>query len=93
MAKLKEEARDYEPKQIKNIADLPSISIDVEVNDRNDVDYPYKYITVDGQEYKVPLTVLSNLKAILKLKPELKNFKVDRSGTGINTEYTVIPLD
>jgi len=35
---------------------------------------------------------LKSLKAILEENPNLKDFKVKKSGTGMSTEYTVIPL-
>ena len=45
-----------------------------------------------GEKYKVPVSVLSALKEILEVKPELKLFKVIKKGEGLKTEYTTIPL-
>lgn len=50
-------------------------------------------IVVDGEDYRMPTSVLKNLKAILVEKPELKEFKVSKSGEGLKTAYTVITLD
>jgi len=33
------------------------------------------------------------LKAILEKKPDLKTFSVSKKGQGMNTVYTVIPMD
>lgn len=89
---LKTEAKDYEPKQINNISELSSVSTDLEVKEEMDVDFPYKYVEVDGERYKVPLSVIASLKAILEENPDLTKFRVKRSGEGLKTKYTVIPL-
>ena len=92
MANLKETAQNYESKQIKNITELESVSTDLEVKEEKDAEFPYKYIEVDGERFKVPLSVLANLKAILEDNSELKKFKVKKIGEGMNTKYTTIPL-
>ena len=50
-------------------------------------------MSLDGEDYRVPGKVLGDLKAILEKKPTLKKFAVSKKGTGIQTSYTVIPLD
>lgn len=93
MPTIKEEAQKYEAKgKVKNITELPSIETNVVVHDEMEADYPYKYFEVDGERYKMPLTVLGALKAILEENPELKKFKVKKQGEGKETRYTVIPL-
>ena len=49
-------------------------------------------IVIDGEDYRVPVSVLKSLKAILEARPEVKNIKVSKTGEGLKTEYTVIPL-
>lgn len=98
MPSIKESARKYESKQTKNIADLKTVDLDLVIfegkaTDREGKDFTYNYIEVGGEEYRIPDQVLKDLKAILEKKPTLKNFSVIRQGTGINTKYTVIPLD
>lgn len=98
MATLKEEAQAYTPKQTKNIADLPEVSVDFQLKDGKGTDsdgkeFTYKFVEVNGEEYRIPGKVLGDLKAILAKKPTLKKFSVSRKGTGFNTQYTVIPLD
>ena len=96
---LGEEAKAYEPQQTKNISDLREVSVDLVLEDREGTNkethetFKYKVIVVDGEEYRVPGKVLGDLKAILEKKPSLKTFAVSKKGTGLNTQYTVIPLD
>ena len=93
MATIKEEALGFESKsKVKNISDLPSVDTSLVVLAEDNVEFPYKYIELNGDRYRVPTSVLSSLKAILEENPALKKFKVKKSGEGMNTEYTVIPL-
>lgn len=94
---LKEEAQTYESHSVGNIADLPKVSTDLVTEDREGTNdegktFNYKVITVEGQDYRVPASVLKSLKAILEDNPNLKSFKVKKTGQGLATEYTVIPL-
>lgn len=96
MPTIKECAKNYVSKAMKNITELQSIPTDLviyhqEVDDDND--YECNYIEVDSLKYRFPDSVLKNLKEILKKKPSLKNFSVTKSGEGKQTQYTVIPLD
>ena len=97
MAKLKDEAQAYEPKQTKNIADLDVVSLDLDLEDRKGTDkenneFDYKVALVDGEEYRVPSSVLKQIKTVLEEKPEITKVKVVKKGTGLNTDYTVVPL-
>lgn len=94
---LKQEANAYESKSVGNIADLPKVSTDLITENREGTNdegktFNYKVIVVEGQEYRVPASVIKSLKAIFEDNPNLKTFKVKKSGQGMNTEYTVIPL-
>lgn len=98
MAKLLEAAKEYEAPTTKNIADLKEVDVNLELKDRTGKDkdgneFKYKVIVVDNEDYRVPGSVLGNLKAVLEKKPDLKKFAVSKQGTGMNTRYTVIPLD
>lgn len=99
MTTLKDYAKAYEPKQTKNIADLKEVVLTgLELHDRTGVnsegkEFEYKVIIVDDDEYRIPNTVIADLKAILEKKPSLTKFSVTKKGQGFNTEYTVIPLD
>jgi hypothetical protein len=93
MAKLIDEAKAYEAKaKVNNIAELTTVSTELDVKEDLEAEFPYKYVQVEGLKYKVPSSVLANLKAILEENPNLKKFKVKRTGEGMDTRYTVIPL-
>ena len=104
MAKLNDFAKAYEPKQTtKNIADLPEVSTDIELEDdvfeftdkvtKQTKTINQKVITINDEQYRVPASVIQQLKVILADNPNLKRFKVKRSGsTKDDTRYQVIPL-
>ncbi len=98
MGKLNEEAKNYIAPTMKNITDLKEVQTDVEIIDETfkegtEDEFKVKAVRVDGELYRVPVSVLKSLKAILEIKPDLKRIKVTKSGTGMSTEYTVIPLE
>jgi len=97
MGSLKSEAQEYEPTTIRNISELNKVSIDNAViteerEDKSGKSYTVRYITIDNEEYRVPISVISALKEILEEKKDLKFFKVKKKGVGMDTKYTVIPL-
>ena len=100
MGTIKSEAQAYKPKATKNIADLPAVTTDLQIEDDSfEVEkdgktkvVKTKVIVIDGEKYRCPDSVLRDLKSILEEKPDLKTFKVKRSGSGLDTSYTVIPL-
>jgi hypothetical protein len=98
MGTLREEAQAYEPQQTKNIADLQVVSLDdLNLQDGTGTDekgeaFEYKFVTVGSVQYRVPPSVLGEIKKILKLKPEVAKVKVVRKGTGLSTRYEVEPL-
>jgi hypothetical protein len=94
MASIKEEAERYEPKQTLNIADLDRVDLSFPLEPRTGTDkegkeFDYKVMVANGQEYRVPNTVLEEIKKMLDLKPDLKAVKVEKSGSGLSTRYTV----
>lgn len=99
MTTLSEFAKAYVPATTKNISDLKEVDVNLVLLDRDGTDkkgndFKYKVIIVDGEEYRVPSSVIGNLKAILEKKPSMKKFSVARQGkTKDDTKYTVIPLD
>jgi len=102
MAKLSEAAKAYEPSsKTGNIADLGKVSTDLELIDdsfefekNGEVKtVEQKVIEVEGERYRVPITVIQQLKVLLEDNPNLKFFKVKKSGTTRDdTRYQVIPL-
>ena len=98
MTTLREEAKAHMPKTTKNIADLEVASLEYPMQDREGVGqdgkpFSYKVLLHAGEEYRVPPSVLNDIKVILTAKPTLKSVRVVKKGTGMNTEYTVIPLE
>ena len=98
MTNLGDGAKSFEAKTMKNIADLEVVTLDVpfvENEERKDSEgkqYIDNYITIDGIEYRVPNSVLEQIKAIIKGKPDTKAVKVTKSGTGLGTKYNTFPL-
>lgn len=94
MTTLKEGAQAYEPKRTLNIADLDRVDISLPLENREGVgedgkSYQYKVMVANGIDYRVPFTVLDEMKKMLALKPDLTHIKVIRIGSGLNTRYTV----
>ncbi len=96
MTKLSEEALTYEPPKTKNISELAEVNVDAEVKERTAGEgenaFNYKYIEVEGEEYRVGASVLKQLKVHLEANPNIKKFRVNKTGEGLKTEYTVIPV-
>lgn len=98
MATLKETAQAYEPPQVKNIADLEKVPVDLVIEEReftkeDGSTFKVKVVVLNDGDYRVPTSVVKSLKAILEEKPDLKFFKVKKTGEGLKTEYTVITLE
>lgn len=94
---LKQEAEAYESGTTKNIVELKQVSTDLEVfeetyNTKDGDQFTIKFIVVEGEKYRVPNSVLKSLKALLRDNPGMKKFKVVKMGTGMDTNYTVVPL-
>jgi hypothetical protein len=92
-------ADEYEPSKIMNIKDLARVSIDAVIETKTygeDADaFTIDVITVDEVDYRVPVSVLGLLQAMVgneDIKP-FKFFKVLRTGeTMQDTKYSIVPL-
>lgn len=98
MTNLRETAKAYQPQQTKNIAELEAVSLDVPITEKtaknkDGVEFSFYVATILGEEYRVPSSVLNDIKAIMTAKPTLKTVKVIKKGQGMATSYTVIPLE
>ena len=97
MTTLSEFAKGYESKKTLNIADLKEIPTNLELTDDEFTNkdgelIKQKVVVLNGEKYRVPMSVINDLKAILEKNPNLQKFSVSKKGTGLNTRYTVIPL-
>jgi hypothetical protein len=98
MSSIKDSAINYISPVTLNISELNKISVDVEVFEKtgqkeDGTEFSYLYFKIAEQEYRMPVSVLKDLKEQLKEIPDLKFFKVSKTGTGkYDTKYTVIPL-
>jgi len=98
MTTIIDSAKAYEPKQTLNIADLDSVDVNLvlekrEGTDSNNEVFSYNVAVVDGKEYRVPNMVLEKLKEATKIKPDIKRIKVNKSGSGLNTRYSIEVLE
>ena len=98
MATLKDFAKSFIPKQTKNIADLNEVVTDIEIyhdgkgTDKDGKDFTYSYVKLNNEEYRIPDLVIGQLKDLLESNPKMTKFKVKKTGEGLKTRYTVIPL-
>jgi len=98
MTTIKEIAMAYEGGgKTKNIVELNEVTTDLkietkELKNRDGEPFTLNYIVVNNEQYRVPDSVLKSLKMILEDNPNLKKFKVKKTGTNLDTVYTVIPL-
>jgi len=101
MAKLGEYAKEHiAVTATKNITDLPEVSVDMELvddsfefeKDGETKTVNQKVVIVDDEKFKVPTSVINQLKVLLEDNPTMKKFKVKSSGSGMDKRYQVIPL-
>ena len=93
MANLKDTALNHQAK--KELSDLPSISVDIEVKEdvfknKEGKDIKYQFIEIDGYRYALQSKTLSAIKRIIAARPSTKNIKVEKATDG---ELFVVPLD
>ena len=99
MPTIKEAAIAYEGKaKTKIITELDKVSTTLEITEtemkgkNGGQDWVLKTICVDGEDYRIPDSVISAVKVMLEDNPNLKEFKVKSQGLKMDTTYTVIPL-
>ena len=97
MTTIKEAAMGYKPKaQLKNIAELHEVPVDISIEtetrkDNDGEDYDVSFVSVNGENYRVPDSVLRDLKALVEKMPTLKKFTVVKTGSGMGTKYQTVP--
>jgi len=101
MATIGEAADNYQAStKTMNIADLERVSIDLQIvedsfeftkGDETKI-VTQEVIVIEDIKYRVPVTVKQQLKVLLEDNPNMKFFKVKKSGTTKDdTRYQVIP--
>jgi len=88
---LGEVADNYSTK-LKSVADLELVTDDMEIKEDLEAQYPFKYVEVNGEKYKMPNSVLETIRDIRLEDSSKKAFKVNKTGEGIKTKYSVIAL-
>ena len=96
MTTLKETAEAYEQKLTLNVSELPKVPVSIELldgkgKDSEGVEFTYKYTEIEGKQYRVPGTVIGQLKAILVKMPNIEFITVMKTGAGMSTRYQVMP--
>jgi len=97
---MKEAAEAYENKRTENIADLDKVSVNTKIEPRTfkegtPEEFKIQVALVGEKEYRVPWSVLAQIKTLLAdpRTKDMKDFRVLKTGEGMNnTKYTVIPL-
>lgn len=101
MANLFDSANNFKESKIGVISDLESVEVTEELREKaygeGDKAFTANVITRnvgtdEEQDYRVPKTVIGSLQTILKDNPDVKRFKVLKSGIGMDTSYTVVPM-
>ena len=88
-------AQAYEPQTTKNICELEKVPVTIDIKEatytkEDGTDFQVLETEVEGQKYRVPKSVLPQLKAFLEKKPDMEFFTVSKSGSGMNTQYHVM---
>ncbi len=102
MVKIEEFVKTYESKTTKNISELTEVLTNLDLQDDefeftdkegNEKTVKQKVIVVNDEKYRVPISVIQQLKVMIEDNPAIKKFKVKKTGEGKdNTRYTVIPI-
>lgn len=98
METIRESAKKFESKKTKVISDLKEVNTELNLIPKHGVkkdgvEFSYNVIVIDEVEYRVPDSVIEQLKTLIEEKPGMTMFKVKKKGEGLNTEYQVIALD
>lgn len=96
MTTLRQESATYESKETKNISEAGIFSIDlplekVTYKEGTEEEFTVNEMQIEGQFFRVPDSVLIQIKALIQDNPELKQVKVLKTGSGMSTKYQVVP--
>jgi hypothetical protein len=98
MTTLGEFAKSYEAQKIGNVADLERLPLNAPIGEKKGIDkdgQPYSYfiVSVNGLDYRCPSSVIDEIQLLQRLNPNVKNVKVVKTGSGMNTKYKVGAVD
>jgi len=92
---LREMAFEHNEQQIKNIADLKRVPLNLPLSERtgekDGAKFTYYCAIIDGIVYRVPGIVLGGIKKVVENYPECTHVIVNKEGEGLNTKYYVFP--
>jgi len=95
---IEEAAKNFKTAKMSIISDVVSVPVNTfiyreDVAERNGQEaYSFYYAIIGGTSYRVPKSVLFQLREILEAGTQFSNFHVQKTGEGLKTQYTVIPL-
>ena len=103
LGSLKEVAKNTTIRNFKQIQDFKFINANIELSKRtcqtnNGETFVIKEVSLYNEEtdeadrVRVPNSVINGLHVLLKDDPDLQYFRVIKTGEGMNTRYTVIPV-
>lgn len=80
--------------ELLNISDAGELSIDMDIKDMTfaegtDKEFSAYVVEKEGKYYRVPKSVLYQVKALMHDDKKFKSFKVIKTGSGMKTQYTV----
>ena len=101
---LKDLAQQEKPRVFKKIEDFEAINVNNEISERicytkEGKEFKIKEISLYNEDtdeidkVRIPQTVILGLHALLKHNPDLEYFRVIKTGQGMNTRYTVLPVN
>lgn len=95
MTSIKDMSMAYKPMTTENICVLEKVPVDIDVKENtytkeDGTDFQVLETEIEGQKYRIPKSVLPQLKVFLEKKPDMKFFTVSKSGSGMNTQYHVM---
>ena len=103
LGSLKEIAKNTTIRNYKQIQDFKYIDVNIELSKRvcqtkNGENFEIKEVSLYNEDtdevdrVRVPNSVITGLHVLLKDNPNLKYFRVIKTGEGMNTRYTVLPV-
>lgn len=93
---IRQASATYESKETKNITEVGVFDIDLELeevtyNEGQEDEFTVNETEINGETYRVPNSVLKQIKVLIGDNPNLKQVKVLKEGEGMKTKYQVVP--